>query len=258
MQVQNAAADAGQAISATAAGGSNALLPTTPPAPPAGTICNRAGEPGCCRRGPRASSGHFHGFLADLGDATLASISEPHDRLDRLHEPHAHVRTGRQHPGDGDADPRDVSIGGLPDLMSAPTGWTGYLLQLTGYHDTVAIDGRDDGAAPTATINAGSLAYWNGTGYTTVNLATTPGYNLSGLLLDRTALVGVHVVEVKPTAPSVAMGSVPATTTSTTGCTTAFPTCKTAAQSTIGFAHLRQPDVRGPGRSVKVVNLASI
>ena len=57
---------------------------------------------------------------------------------------------------------------------------------------------------------------------------------MSGLLLDHTALVGASSVEVKISAPSVAMGSVPATTTSTTGCSVAFTTCKTAAQATIG------------------------
>ena len=33
---------------------------------------------------------------------------------------------------------------------------------------------------------------------------------------------------------SVAMGSVPDTTTSTTGCAAAYPTCKTDVQATIG------------------------
>src|SRR6185503_17579679 len=103
-----------------------------------------------------------------------------------------------------------------------------------GYRDTVQSTAGTSAAAPAATINAGSLAYWNGIGYTTVNLSTTPSYSLSGLALDHTALVGIHTVEVKITAPSVAMGSVPTTTTSTTGCAAAYPTCKTDAQATIG------------------------
>ena len=233
VQVQNAAADAGQAISATAAGGSN-TCPPTPPAPPAETDLQPCGGARVLQAGTSRVVGHFHGFLTDIGDATIASIANPSVASTAF--------TNRMLVSGQDGNIQEtatrtfgtVSIGGLPDLMPAPAGWTGYFLQLTGYRDTVQSTAGTSAAAPTATINAGSLAYWNGTGYTTVNLATTPGYALSGLLLDHTALVGLHTVEVKITAPSVSMGSVPATTTSTTGCAAAYPTCKTDAQATIG------------------------
>ncbi len=233
VQVQNAAADAGQAISATAAGGSN-TCPPTPPAPPAETDLQPCGGARVLQAGTSRVVGHFHGFLTDIGDATIASIANPSVASTAF--------TNRMLVSGQDGNIQEtatrtfgtVSIGGLPDLMPAPAGWTGYFLQLTGYRDTVQSTAGTSAAAPTATINAGSLAYWNGTGYTTVNLSTTPSYSLSGLALDHTALVGIHTVEVKITAPSVAMGSVPATTTSTTGCAAAYPTCKTDAQATIG------------------------
>ena len=233
VQVQNASADAGQAISATAAGGSN-TCPPTPPAPPTETDLQPCGGARVLQAGTSRVVGHFHGFAADLGDATIASIANPSTASTAF--------TNRMLVSGQDGNIQEtarrtfgtVSIGGLPDLVPAPTGWTGYFLQLTGYTDTVQSTAGTSAAAPTATIGAGSLAYWNGTGYTTVNLATTPGYTLSGLLLDYTTVVGANAVEVKITAPAVSMGSVPATTTSTTGCAAAFSTCKTDAQATIG------------------------
>jgi type II secretory pathway pseudopilin PulG len=233
VQVQNAAADAGQAISATAAGGSN-TCPPTPPAPPAETDLQPCGGARVLQAGTSRVVGHFHGFATDIGDATIASIANPSVASTAF--------TNRMLVSGQDGNIQEtatrtfgtVSIGGLPDLMAAPAGWTGYFLQLTGYRDTVQSTAGTSAAAAAATINAGSLAYWNGTGYTTVNLATTPGYTLSGLLLDHTALVGIHTVEVKITGPSVSMGSVPATTFSTAGCAAAYPTCKTDAQATIG------------------------
>jgi type II secretory pathway pseudopilin PulG len=233
VQVQNASADSGQAISATAAGGSN-TCPPTPPAPPAETDLQPCGGARVLQAGTSRVVGHFHGFLTDIGDATIASISNPSVASTAF--------TNRMLVSGQDGNIQEtamrafgtVSIGGLPDLMPAPTGWTGYFLQLTGYADTVQSTAGTSAAAPTATINAGSLAYWNGTGYTTVNLSTTPSYSLSELVLDHTALVGLNTVEVKITAPSVAMGSVPATTTLTTGCAAVYPTCKTDAQATIG------------------------
>ena len=233
VQVQNAASDSGQAISATAAGGSN-TCPPTPPAPPAETDLQACGGARVLQAGTSRVVGHFHGFLADIGDATLVSIANPSVASTSF--------TNRMLVSGQDGNVQEtakrafgtVSIGGLPEYVSAPAGWTGYFLQLTGYRDTVQSTAGTSAAAPAATVDAGSLSYWNGTGYTTVNLATTPGYSLSGLVLDRTALVGVHGVEVKITAPSLAMGSVPATTFSTTGCSATYPTCKKEAQATIG------------------------
>jgi len=233
VQVQNAAADAGQAISATAAGGSN-TCPPTPPAPPAETDLQACGGARVQQAGTSRVVGHFHGFAADLGDATIASIANPSTASTAF--------TDRRLVSGQDGNIQEtakralgtVSIGGLPDLMTAPAGWTGYFLQLTGYRDTAQSTAGTSAATPSATIDAGSLAYWNGTGYTTVDLTTTPAYSLSGLLLDHTAAVGTSSVEVKITAPAVSMGSVPATTVSTTGCSASYPTCKTDAQATVG------------------------
>ena len=233
VQVQNQASDSGQAISATAAGGSN-TCPPTPPAPPAETDLQACGGARVLQAGTSRVVGHFHGFLSDIGDATIVSIANPSVASTAF--------TNRMLVSGQDGNVQEtakrafgtISIGGLPEFVTAPAGWTGSFLRLTGYRDTVQSTAGTSAAVPTATIDAGSLSYWNGTGYTTVNLATTPSYSLSGLVLDHTATVGLSVVEVKITAPALSMGSVPATNFVTTGCAAAYTTCKTDAQATIG------------------------
>ncbi len=233
VQVQNASNDTGQAVSATAAGGAN-VCPPTPPAPPAETDLQPCGGARVQQAGTSRVVGHFHGFPVDIGDATIASIANPATATTSF--------TNRMFVSGQDGNIQQttgrafgtVSIGALPDLVPVPAGWTGYFLVLTGYRDTVVSTAGSSAAAPAATINAGSLSYWNGTGYSVVNLTTTPGYSLSGLLLDHTTTVGAHAVEVRIAAPSLAMASVPTSTSSATGCPGGFPTCKTQAQATVG------------------------
>jgi type II secretory pathway pseudopilin PulG len=232
-QVQNAAGDGGQAVSATAAGGSN-VCPPTPPAPPAESDLQPCSGARALQAGTSRAVGHFHGFLEDLGDATIASIANPSTPTTTF--------TNRILVSGQDGNVQEttsrafgtVTIGGLPDNVTGPVKWAGYFLQLTGYSDTVVSTAGTSAAAPSATISAGTLKYWNGDGYSTVNLATTPGYSLSNLVFDHTTTVGAHTVQVRIEAPALHMGSVPSTTSSTTGCPGGYPTCKTQAQATIG------------------------
>ena len=238
VQVQNAAGDSGQAISTTSAGGAN-VCPPTPPAPPAETDLQACGGARVLQAGTTRVVGHFHGFLADIGDATLVSAGVPVTTTTAF--------TNRMMVSGQDGNIQEttgrafgtVSIGGLPDQVPAPAGWTGYFLQLTNYRDTVVSTAGTSADAPSAgtsaTINSGSLSYWNGTGYTSVNLTTTPGYALSGLELDHTTNVGLSIVNVRIAADSLAMGSVPTTSSSTTGCDlVTYPSCKTEAQASVG------------------------
>src|SRR5262245_30731429 len=73
MQVQNAASDTGQAISAMAAGGSNAC-PPVPPLSALETDLLPCGGAWAKQAGTSRITGHFHGFAADLGDAILVSV----------------------------------------------------------------------------------------------------------------------------------------------------------------------------------------
>ena len=233
VQVQNAANDTGQAISATAAGGSN-TCPPTPPAPPAETDLQACGGARVQQAGTSRVVGHFHGFATDIGDATIVSIANPSAASTAF--------TNRMLVSGQDGNIQEtakralgtVSIGGLPDLMTAPAGWTGYFLQLTGYRDTVQSTAGTSAADALGDDRRRIARLLERHGLHDRDLTTTPAYSLSGLLLDHTAAVGTSSVEVKITAPSVSMGSVPATTVSTTGCSASYPTCKTDAQATVG------------------------
>jgi type II secretory pathway pseudopilin PulG len=66
-----------------------------------------------------------------------------------------------------------IGIGGLPSSITAPVGWNGFFLLINGYQDQcVAAVGNQSTTtvvpAPTATVTAGTISYWNGVGYTTV------------------------------------------------------------------------------------------
>jgi hypothetical protein len=237
MQVQNAAGDSGQAVSTTSAGGAN-VCPPTPPAPPVETDLQPCGGARVLQAAISRAVGHFHGFATDVGDATLASIAAPSTNTTAF--------TNRMLVSGQDGNIQETAtrsfgtifIGGLPDGVTAPAGWLGYMLQLASYRDTVVSTAGTSAAAPTATINSGTISYWNGAGYSTVDLTTTPGYSLSGLLLDHSVLLSGHTVRVEiasdPDAP-IQMASVPTTSSSTTGCNlTTYPTCKTQAQATVG------------------------
>jgi hypothetical protein len=86
-------------------------------------------------------------------------------------------------------------------------------------------------AAPSATISAGTLSYWNGSSYSSVTLSSTPSYALSNLLVDYTTSVSGHGVEVKIAADSVAMEQVPTTSTTPSG---SGSITRTETQATVG------------------------
>jgi type II secretory pathway pseudopilin PulG len=254
MQVQNAAGDTGQAISATAAGGAN-VCPPTPPAPPAETDLQPCGGAYVRQAAISRTVGHFHGFVEDIGEATLASIANPTNYSTSFVN---RVLVSGQDGNVQDTAARafgTINVGGLPDLVPAPAGWTGYFLTLSGYRDTVVATAGTSAAAPTATINAGTLSYWNGTGYTSVNLATTPGYSLSGLELNHTALVGVVPVPVTiriASVDTIAMETQPAVTSTPSG---AGSILRNEAQASIGSPVYGELDYEVWVAGIQVVDL---
>jgi type II secretory pathway pseudopilin PulG len=218
VQVQNAANDTGQAISATAADSGLNACPPVPPAPPLETDLQPCGGAFVRQAGTSRVVGHFHGFVSDVGDATIVSIGPP--------TAYTTTFTNRVPISGFNGNVQDsatrafgtISIGGLPDSVTVPIGWTGYFLQLTGYQDTVVSTAGTGAAAPTASINSGTLSYWNGLGYTSVDLATTPTYSLSGLLLDHTTLTSdLHTVRIRIAADSLEMESVPTVSSTPSG-----------------------------------------
>jgi type II secretory pathway pseudopilin PulG len=231
MQFTNAAGDTGLAISATSAGGAN-VCPPTPPAPPAETDLAPCGGSRVLQAGTSQSIGRFHGFTADLGDATIASIANPATATTTFAN---RMLVSGQNGNLQDTVSRylgTVRVGGFPANVSTPAGWAGYFLQLSAYHDTVVSTAGTSAAAPTATINAGTLSYWNGTGYTSVNLATTPAYSLSGLVVDRTTTLGLDIVRVRiGSSGTIAMQTVPTVTSAPSGSGSIL---RNSTQATVG------------------------
>jgi type II secretory pathway pseudopilin PulG len=231
MQFTSAAGDTGQAISATSAGGAN-VCPPTPPAPPAESDLAPCGGGRVLQAGTSQAIGHFQGLVTNLGDAALASIANPatatttfSNRMLVSGQNGNLQNTVNRYIG-------TVTVGGFPANVPGPVNWAGYFLRLSGYHDTVVSTAGTSAAAPTATVNAGTLSYWNGTGYTSVNLATTPAYSLSGLVVDHTATVGLSTVRVRiGSNGTIAMQAVPTTTSTPSGSGSIL---RNTAQSTVG------------------------
>jgi hypothetical protein len=112
-----------------------------------------------------------------------------------------------------------LDIGGLPAGSGTPAGWGGYFISLTNYSDTVTAVAGSTAADPVATITSGTLSYWNGAGYTAVNLATTPGYSIPSTWSQGSTVTfpGNKKIVVTMTTTGIAMGALPTTTSSPAG-----------------------------------------
>jgi prepilin-type N-terminal cleavage/methylation domain-containing protein len=72
-----------------------------------------------------------------------------------------------------------VQVGGLPSGLNpakVPAGWTGYLVTISNFTDTVVAEAGTSSAAPSVTAS-GTISYWNGVGYTA--LAVAPGASVA-------------------------------------------------------------------------------
>jgi hypothetical protein len=74
-----------------------------------------------------------------------------------------------------------VNLFQLPSTMSSffPAGWSaggGYLVTMTGYSDQASAAAGATTNAPTAAPSAGTISYWNGSGFTSANVTSlSPG-----------------------------------------------------------------------------------
>jgi prepilin-type N-terminal cleavage/methylation domain-containing protein len=74
-----------------------------------------------------------------------------------------------------------TTLAGLPANLASlrpadiPSGWSGYLLRMSSFSDSVSAESGVGSAAPTAAIpisgSAPTISYWNGAGYSTATLA---------------------------------------------------------------------------------------
>jgi hypothetical protein len=176
---------------------------------------------------------------SSLGTGSVASIAAPSPAADSYTYANRQAVSGQSGNIEDTVDRQigRVNIGGLPANLTAPSGWDQAFIVLTGYHDGVFAAGGTSAATTTATISSGTLKYWNGAGYTSINLANSgaSGYNYAIASYDQsvTGTVGGKTVVVRTqlaTGSPFKMGSVP--TTATTSCG-AGP-CVSSATATIG------------------------
>lgn len=118
-----------------------------------------------------------------------------------------------------------VRLGGLPLGLSPSGAWAGYLIELSAYTDTATAEAGINAAAPTAT-RAGTLRYWNGSGYTTTDLSlvtTGQSFTVASAVID-TGLLRVSL------GATLSTGSV-ATSSTTATCTAGA--CRTSADAKV-------------------------
>jgi hypothetical protein len=141
-----------------------------------------------------------------------------------------------------------VRLGGLPLGLSPSGAWAGYLIELTGYTDTVTAEAGINAAAPTAT-RTGTLKYWNGTGYTTrdVSLLTTgESINVASVVID-VALLRVSL--------GVTLAAGGSSSTSTTATCTGGSACRTSADAKVDSPLIASVSLRIDALSVPAVCL---
>lgn len=127
-----------------------------------------------------------------------------------------------------------VQLGGLPTGSHIeakwPSGWAGYLVQLSNYSDSVTAEAGVGAAAPTVTISsAARISYWNGTGYTSVGISTGSGTTLNVSPVTITDSTDFSEPVVITVTPSLQTGGT-SVTDSQSGCTS--PCTRTTAAAT--------------------------
>jgi type II secretory pathway pseudopilin PulG len=235
--VSNTAGDTGQTESAVTA---NATYPCPPNPPQASTETDSlpCGGSKIRQAGTLSMSATLNGYSANLGAVTIASIAAPSPAADSYTYANRQAVSGQSGNIEDTVDRQigRVNIGGLPANVTPPANWDQAFVVLTGYHDRVFSAAGTSASATTAAISAGTLKYWNGSGYTSITLtgsgASGYGYSIAGFDRTVSSTVSGHTVAVRlrmATGSPFSMASQP--TISTTSCGTG---CVSAATSTIG------------------------
>ncbi len=185
------AGDSGTADAAVAASGGNICPPPTDTAEVDGLPCLGARVQ---QAGTATASMNLEGIVSGLGTASLASVAatsanpnksfvdrEPVSGQDGRVELTATRAFGT------------IGIGALPTGVSAPGGWTGYLLNVTGYQDTATSQAGSTTTAAPATTVGGNVSFWNGSGYSSYAVNSASLNNLSSSI-SRTTSFGSNTV----------------------------------------------------------------
>jgi type II secretory pathway pseudopilin PulG len=183
--------DSGTADTAVAAGGASVCPPPTDPAETDNLPCVGARVQ---QGGALSAAMTLNGIVGGLGTVSLASVgaaaSAPNksfvNRQAVANEDGRVEVTATRRIG-------TVSIGDLPTGM-APAGWSGSLISLSGYQDVASSQaGSTTTAAPAAGSTAGTVSFWNGSGYTT-RAVTNPLLNNLVASVSQSATIGGRAV----------------------------------------------------------------
>jgi prepilin-type N-terminal cleavage/methylation domain-containing protein len=238
--VANTAGDTGESEAAVTANATYPCPPTPVPQASAETDSLPCGGSWIHQAGTLSMTATLNGYAANLGTTTIASMASPGASSVKSYTFSNRQGVAGQSGNLEDTVDRQIGtvvLGGLPSAVPAPAGWSNGFVVLTGYHDRVFASSGTSASTTTAAISAGTLKYWNGTGYTTITLtgggASGYGYSVPGYDQTVTSTVSGHTVDVRfrlSTGSPFAMGSQP--TTATTSCG-AGP-CVSSATATVG------------------------
>lgn len=172
VQVSNASGSTGATTSATTADVAQPCPTTTPPGSQTdGAPC---GHTWAQQTGAVETKLLFDTLLS-LGEASLVSLgSSPGASVAQVDRQESSgdgtfVVTGSRSLG-------EVRIGSVPasiPITNLPLGWQGYYLRLSSFSDAVSAVVGDSTSKPSASVSAGSLQVWNGTGYSTIPIGGT-------------------------------------------------------------------------------------
>jgi prepilin-type N-terminal cleavage/methylation domain-containing protein len=237
--VANTAGDTGESEAAVTANATYPCPPTPVPQATAETDSLPCGGSWIHQAGLLSMKANLNGYATNLGTTTFASIDTPSATAKSYTFSNRQAVSGQSGNLEDTVDRQigTVYLGGLPASVTPPANWNKAFIELTGYHDKVFAAAGTSASSTTATISAGTLKYWNGTGYTSITLTGSGvngyGYSLAGYDQTVSTTLNGHAVVIRFRVSSgspFAMGSQP--TTSTTSCG-AGP-CVSSATATIG------------------------
>ncbi len=123
------------------------------------------------------------------------------------------------------------------DPSAVPAGWAGYLIEISGFTDTVTAEAGTNTVAPTVAAS-GTIRYWNGVGYTTVAIAPGAPVNL--------AVASVHIID--NSGPNPVLIDIYGSTSTLVDCTLWVLGCPTtggtSTSETIGVCNPACPTTR--------------
>jgi type II secretory pathway pseudopilin PulG len=204
------AGDSARNDSTTSAGGTNVCPPPTDTAETDNLPCGGSRQQ---QGGSLTAVLNMGGFASSLGTATLAQVGVASNLpnkvfANRVVNPTSGTMCTPASGMDGCLETTGfrrfgtITLGGLPSAMQAPANWipaTGFL-SIAGYRDQVqAAVGKQSTTtsvpAPSASVTAGTVSYWNGFNYTTVS-ATAAALTTLNVSSSFSQAVGGHTVVV--------------------------------------------------------------